>query len=231
LSENKPECQICGGGGFVYPIGENGKPDYSRVVTCACRREEVERKKAAALVQMCKLPDRAPAWSFVNFQVTRELEEAYEAAIDLADEKGNVKWLTLLGDWDRGKSHLLFAICNRWLGRGRPARYAYVPLLLKELKKGFEEKGGYDRMFDFFCKVPLLALDDLGVEKQTPWVMEELDTIINYRYVNGLPLVVTSNLTLADLSPRIASRLQRESWCRVIDIGGKEHRLGRDSHG
>lgn len=180
------------------------------------------------MMKMCQLPARSEDWTFEMFRMpTDSLRDAYDVALQLAGETDDVKWLTLLGDWDRGKSHLLVAICRRWLARGKPARYAYVPLLLKELRRGFDDKGEYDRLFDFFCKVPLLALDDLGVEKQTPWVMEELDTIIDFRYVNGLPLVVTSNLAMDELPPRIASRLQRESWCRVIDIKAPEHRLGR----
>jgi len=213
----------------VYPLKDDGKPDYSRVVPCICRREVLDKERTASMLRLCQLPERSVDWTFESFNTAEDagLLEAYNAALQLANEDGGVKWLTLLGDWDRGKTHLLIAICRRWLDRDRPARYAYVPLLLKELRRSFDEKGEYDRMFDFFCKVPLLALDDLGVEKQTPWVMEELDTIVNARYVAGLPLVITSNLALDEIPPRIASRIQRESWCKVIEINSSEYRLRR----
>uniref|UniRef100_A0A6M3KJR6 Putative IstB domain protein ATP-binding protein n=2 Tax=viral metagenome TaxID=1070528 RepID=A0A6M3KJR6_9ZZZZ len=181
------------------------------------------------MMKRCQLPERSHEWTFDTFSPgeDKDLKKALDAALQLANEDGKVKWLTMLGDWDRGKTHLLVAICRQWLARGRPARYAYVPLLLKELRRSFDVEGEYDRLFDFFCKVPLLALDDLGVEKRTPWVMEELDTIVDYRCANALPLVVTSNLTMDELPIRIASRLQRESWCRVIEINAPEHRLPR----
>ncbi len=217
-------CNICHDAGFVHPV-INGRVDYSSVVPCVCRKEEIARQKTTAMLNMCRLPERSADWMFDKFEVSPLLKEVYDAALQLANESGDVKWLTLLGRWDRGKTHLLVAICRQWLARGRPARYAYVPLLFKELRRSFGEEGEYDRVFDFFCKVPLLALDDLGVEKSTPWVIEQLDTIIDYRYVNGLPLVVTSNLALTEFPPRIASRLQRESWCRVIDVKAPEHRL------
>lgn len=220
------ECLLCHGSGWRYPVVD-GRTEYSKVVSCPCRAEEAARNKARAMLEYCRLPERAGDWTFETFKVTKDTREAYEAAIRLAEESPEIKWLTLLGDWDRGKSHLLFAICQRWIARGRPARYAYVPMMLKELKQAFDHKGEYDRLFNFFCNVPLLALDDLGVEKQTPWVNEELDTIVNMRYVKGLPLVITSNLMLHDIPPRISSRLQRESWCKLIDIQGKEHRLER----
>ena len=219
-------CRVCRDDGFVHPLVD-GRPDYSCVVPCVCRREELEKQKAAAMLKMCQLPERSSGWTFDKYEVMPGLEEAYDAALQLANEAGAVKWLTLLGGWDIGKTHLLVAICRQWLARGKPARYAYVPLLFKELRRSFDEEGEYDRVFDFFCKVPLLALDDLGVEKRTPWVMEQLDTIVDFRYANALPLVVTSNLILDEMSPRIASRLQRESWCRVIDVKAQEYRLRR----
>ena len=46
--------------------------------------------------------------------------------------------------------------------------------------------------------MPLLVLDDLGVEKSSDWVQEKLDTIVDYRYFRGLPLVVTTNKAFAD---------------------------------
>ena len=180
---------------------------------------------------MSQLPDVSPehpAQTLDSFKVSPGLSEAYEAALQLANELGNVRWLTLLGDSDRGKTHLLVAICRRWLERGKPTRYAHVPFLFKELRQSFDEQGEYYRVFDLLCKVPLLALDDLGVEKRTPWVIEQLEMIVDYRYKNLLPMVVTSNLGMDELSPRIASRLQREDFCRVISINSSEYRLRRN---
>ena len=229
LSAEEVKCRICRDVGYVHPL-INGKPDYSQVVTCQCRREDMEKQRTAAMLKMCQLPECSEDWTLEKFEVGPDVHKAYDSALQLAEDSDEIRWLTLLGDWDRGKTHLLVAICRRWLARGKPSRYAYVPMLLKQLRGSFEEKGEYDRLFDFFCKVPLLALDDLGVEKRTPWVMQELDTIVDYRYANRLPLVITSNLLLEELPPRIASRVQREPWCRVIEMKGSEHRLRRGTN-
>jgi len=53
-----------------------------------------------------------------------------------------------------------------------------------------------------------LFLDDFGTKNATPWAQEKLFQIINYRYVNRLPLVVTTNLSERDFEERIRSRLQ-----------------------
>ncbi len=107
--------------------------------------------------------------------------------------------------------------------RGIPARYAYVPLLLDELRRGFRADGdqSYERRFDFYLNVPLLMLDDLGVENSTRWVQEKLDTIVDHRLMNGLSLLVTTNLTMDELNFRISSRLQRRNG-RVVVIDAAE---------
>jgi DNA replication protein DnaC len=65
--------------------------------------------------------------------------------------------------------------------------------------------------------VPLLVLDDIGVENSTAWVQEKLDTIVDYRLMHKLALVVTTNLSLDKLSTRIASRLMRAGEIAVIN--------------
>jgi DNA replication protein DnaC len=70
--------------------------------------------------------------------------------------------------------------------------------------------------------VPLLVLDDLGVENSTSWVQEKLDTLVDYRLMHGLALVVTTNLTLEELPARISSRLERAG--HVIGIKGEPYK-------
>jgi len=220
------ECAICRDAHYVHPRREDGKVDYSRVVPCQCARERLERDKLQRMFQSCELPSETEHMTFDTFKVLPGLEEAYEAALAVAE--GRSAWLTLMSDTDRGKTHLLIAICRHWVSQGKPARYAYVPLLLEELRRGFRHEGdwSYESRFDFFLNVPLLALDDLGTESRTPWANEKLDILIDYRLVHGLALVVTTNLTPEELNFRIASRLRRRG--RVVFIDAPEYRTRPD---
>lgn len=194
-------------------------------------------------MKYCGLPVETEHMTFENFDTkgNASLVEVLGYARSLAAESENVRWLSLIGKVDRGKTHLAVAICRRWIERGIAARYAFVPLLLKELRDGFELEGehSYRHKLKFLCEVGLLALDDLGVEKPSEWAQEQIQTIVHYRGINGLPLVVTSNKLLDELpidpEHRIASRLQREEWCRVVAIDAGEYRLnkeqGRNSNG
>lgn len=189
----------------------------------------MERERARNLLRYCELPAATAHMTFENFKVTPDLQEAYALALQLA-EGGDVTWLTLLSGADRGKTHLLIAICRRRLERGMPAKYAYVPLLLEELRRGFRGEGdmSYEARFDRFLNVPLLALDDLGAEHRTPWVQEKLDMILDYRLMNELPLVVTSNTPMDELPFRIVSRLRRSPSSRVVFIDAPEFTYTKD---
>lgn len=148
----------------------------------------------------------------------KELKEAYDAAQDVID--GKLVFLTLASGVDRGKSHLAIAICRAWLASGRTAKYAFVPLLLDELRAGFNLDGdnSYNSRLNFYMKVSLLVLDDLGAGKQTDWAIEKLESIVDYRYIHGLVTVITTNCQPKELSPRIRSRIQRANNSRIVSI-------------
>ena len=231
LSTKTSDCDACQDARYVHPLLENGKPDYTRVVPCKCREEALAEHKRQHLLRLCQLPEGTENLTFETFDgYSESLGRAKDMAFKLA--RGRVKyigWLTLVSGTDRGKTHLAIAICRKWLERGEPARYAYVPLLMDELRQGFSRAApeSYEEQFEFFCNVPLLVLDDLGVEKSSGWVQEKLDTIVHYRSIRGLPLVVTTNLPMDQLQVRIASRLQRYRPGMVIVIDAPEYRIKR----
>jgi len=191
------------------------------------------RERYERMLSRCQLPSATGDWTFENFDSSGPLEKAYSLALQLAEGRGDVRWLTLVGPVDVGKSHLAVAICRRWIDRGQAARYVLVPLMLEELRSAYNREGEYDRLMDFLLTVPLLVLDDLGTQKPTEWAVEKLMQIVDYRYVNGLHLVVTTNRSVNDLpgdaERRISSRLLRARFARVIHIDAPEYRIrGRD---
>lgn len=213
-------CDICRDAHIVHPLDNGGKPDYSRVIPCPCVADQLARDRTLSLLRYCELPVGSSHMTFENFKVRDGLIEAYELALKLANGDDNVSWLTFMGGSDRGKTHLAIAICRRWLTRGIPAKYVYVPLLFEELRRGFRDDvdRSYEVRFDRFLNVPLLILDDLGVEYRTPWVQEKLDTIIDYRLMDGLCTVVTSNTPFDELPFRIAHRLRRLPGSSVLHL-------------
>jgi DNA replication protein DnaC len=80
-------------------------------------------------------------------------------------------------------------------------------------------------------KYPLLVLDDFGTHNATPWAQEKIYQIINHRYINQLPTVVTSNFLINDFEGRIRSRLQDPNLVTVVKILAPDYRNPADDTG
>jgi len=218
--EPEYQCSICRDVGWVHPMLERGHPDWGKAVPCKCQAEIIDQARKERMLRYCQLPADSEGMTFESFRTSPGLQEAFEAA--KATATGDIRWLTLLCKVDRGKTHLAVAICRDRLARGEPAKYAYVPLLLDELRAGYNDDS-YQARMQQFLDVSLLVLDDLGLNKKpSDWAMEKLTTIIDYRDINGKDLVVTMNCPInaipGDEEGRIGSRLQRVRNSLVVAI-------------
>jgi len=236
-------CPICHDAGFLHPVDEiTGKPNYSKTVPCECKKQKSEQGRRNILMKYCNLPANTEGLTFDTFRCDLEhpnLQEAYDTALRMAEGDTGVHWLTLDGHRDVGKTHLAIAICRRWLERGQSARYVFVPLLLDQLRQGYnaEQKRkqsgdwwelAYEQQMRALMSVELLVLDDLGAQVPTPWAMEKLMIIIDHRYINGMSLVITTNKALnalpGDDEGRIESRIKRTENSVVIFMEAPEYR-------
>jgi DNA replication protein DnaC len=132
-------------------------------------------------------------------------------------------WIVLCGGPGRGKTHLLAAAANQLLDQGQRALYVIVPDLLDHLREGIETGVGHQR-FEDARGVDFLLLDDLGAEQSTPWAEEKVFQLVNHRYVNGLPMLVASNVGPDELASRVASRLRDRALSRVMVMEGPDYR-------
>jgi DNA replication protein DnaC len=78
---------------------------------------------------------------------------------------------------------------------------------------------------------PLLILDDLGTESNTPWADEKLFQVFNYRYNARIPTVITTNCELEEIDIRIRSRLTSIDLVHMVSILAPDYRAsGIDSN-
>ncbi|MBA7670625.1 Chromosomal replication initiator protein DnaA [subsurface metagenome] len=159
-----------------------------------------------------------------TFLPPKGAERAYQAALDFVSGKAEHHFLTFVGETGRGKSHLALGIGWHWLENNLGlVKYWQVETLLDDLRHGFradtdETAQRFDDLLKRIKEVPLLILDDLGVEQSTPWARAKLDEIIDYRYIRGEKTVFTTNLAPEKLQDRIAGRLQ-EGIVVVLECG------------
>ena len=228
--EEKIDCAICKGMGWVQLDVPFGHEMFGRAVRCRCRLERDQDERDHLMLKYCQLPIGTEDRTFEKYDCKLGSREAYEAALAVAN--GELLWLVLNADVDRGKTHLAIAICRHWLSKGKVARYVHITFLLDELREGFDDKERpFEQRFSHFKNVPLLAIDDLGTQKPTLFANEKLQALIDYRYINQLPLVVTVNKALDDLpgddEGRIASRFKRMKFSKIVLIESPEYRTVR----
>jgi len=225
-------CPICKGKGFLVRDVPPGHPDFSKVVPCRCTQAWQVQKKAAALRTLSNLGPLS-RMTFDSFQpngvrlspeLRDDLYEAYERATAFAREPRG--WLVLQGGYGCGKTHLAAAIANCRIALGHPALFVIVPDLLDHLRATFSPNSdtGLDERLSDIRDAPLLILDDLGAHHSTPWAQEKLFQILNHRYNQQLPTVITTNQHPDEMDPRIASRLVDVDLCQTHHILAPDYR-------
>jgi DNA replication protein DnaC len=50
------------------------------------------------------------------------------------------------------------------------------------------------QLVEMLCSVDLLHIDDVGAEQTSPWVLEQLYTVVNTRYEDERSIILTTNL-------------------------------------
>ena len=182
-------------------------PNFSRLFPCVCKLEEQQRRSQDALRTFSDLTAFRDQ-SFETFEPNvKGARDAYDATLNYARNPDG--WLLLVGPYGCGKTHLAAAIANHALHVKQMAPiFAVVPDLLDHLRTAFgpEAETTYDQRFNAVRTADLLILDDLGTENATPWAREKLFQIINFRYNERAPTVITTN-DLDRIDGRIRSRL------------------------
>lgn len=234
-----PNCPYCGGQGYLRADVPVGHPNFGRLEICVCRRADVGQQVRDRLYSISHL-DELKELTFESFQPhgrqglgelhTQSLERAFNYAFQYARSlKG---WLLFQGKYGCGKTHLAAAIANFAVTMGVPTLFLTVPDLLDTIRFSYDAPdSSFEERFEEIKNSSLLVLDDFGTQNATDWAQEKLFQIINYRYINKLPLVITTNLSLDEIEARIRSRLQDPELVSTVKISAPDYRRPMDDTG
>ena len=231
LAQLVVSCPKCSDLGWVRCDVPVGHPDFGKAVRCSCREAEDRARHAQRAQAASNLKGRLLSKTFETFDCARSESGAHacrvlrEFAAASQAEKG---WVALIGTRGTGKTHLLAAVANLLISRGESALYVVEPDFLDYLRAGYDAEKiseSASRRMEDMRSCPVLLLDDLGAGQRTTWTDEQLYRLLNYRYNEGLPTVVASNVTHDKLEPRIASRLQDAGLSQIVLLAGEDQRV------
>jgi len=227
-SNGVPPCQYgrCDGGGWI--LNEDGT-----ATKCDCLEPRLAKARASGINSA--IPKRYRGVSFDRPPVTEIDRHAvndirkWVENMDENLEKGLGLWL--MGDTGTGKTTLAMLLSKEVLKRGYTVAIYSMPKLLARIRATYSAEAGeesYDEFMERLCEVDLLHIDDLGAEKQSEWVLEQLYVLVNERYERRKSIVLTTNLMQPELEDQIGSR----TVSRLLEIcSGQEiiHMRGEDA--
>ena len=223
---------VCDGSGWIL-----GPEDVAR--PCDCRTERLNRGRSRGISSV--IPPRYRGVSFDRPPVSdmaRDLEKKlalsqvrqFADGIDANLSGGRGLWI--FGGTGTGKTTLAMLISKAALESGRTVAIYSLPKLLARIRRTYDSEPGGDSYLSFFerlTSVDLLHIDDLGAEKRSDWVLEQLYALINERYEAQRSVIVTTNLPHAELEEQIGSRTvsRLSQICDEVPLFGDDRRYGK----
>ena len=216
----QPACPlgVCDGSGWIL-----GPEDVAR--PCDCRERRMARRRARGVASAIPRKyrgvslDRPPVSDMASNPAQRPVVEAVKGFVEQIGERlddGDGLWL--MGDVGTGKTTLAMLVSKAAAEAQRTVAIYSLPSLLARIRRTYDDEAGepYLEFFERLTSVDLLHIDDLGVEKRSDWVLEQLYAIVNERYEAERSMVVTTNLDQSALEEQIGPR----TVSRLVEICG-----------
>jgi DNA replication protein DnaC len=214
---------VCDGSGLVYDEESNTAYD------CRCRRQIIALRKARSLSAV--IPRRYRDAAFDRYPVN-EMDQQVVAVTrrftrDLDEHLSAGRGLWFMGPVGTGKTTLAMLVSKAALEAGHSVAIYSLPRLLNEIRDTHRAERSHVDLLDRLAAVDLLHIDDVGAERTTDWVLEELYSIVNARYEDQRSMVITTNILdrealCEQITERTVSRLTE--MCDQLPLDGDDRR-------
>lgn len=220
---------VCDGSGWIL-----GPEDMAR--PCECRAARTARRRARGVASA--IPpryrgvsfDRPPVSDLARAPASAPVVDEVRAFVSELDQRlAEGRGLWLMGDVGTGKTALAMLVSKSAVEAGRSVAIYSLPRLLARIRRTYDGEQGEDSYLQFFdrlASVDLLHVDDLGAEKRSDWVLEQLYAIVDERYQAQRSIVVTTNLD----QPRLEEQIGSRTVSRLVEICGDPLPLYGEDH-
>ena len=217
---------VCDGSGWVI--------EDDLASPCACRERRLAQARSRGVNKT--LPARYRSVSFDSPPVSDMARDPRSRAVvsavrdyteNLADNLTEGRGLWLSGDVGTGKTTLAMLVSKLAVEAGRTVAIYSLPRLLARIRRTYDAQDeSYSGFFERLTSVDLLQIDDLGAEKQSEWVLEQLYSIVDERYVTERSILVTTNLPFEKLSEQVGERTVSRiaEMCEQLPLFGDDRR-------
>lgn len=229
-------CKRCNNRGNTAYLRESNGNYFDCYPECECMeiRRSIARMKASGLENSIK------QYTFDKFEANEEWQkkmvETARKYVESGAKEG--RWLFIGGAVGSGKTHICTACAGRLLYQ-MPVKYMTWPGESAKLKAVVNDDEEYGREMGILKETALLYIDDFfkpikddyGIKPPTAADVRVAYEIVNHRYINKMPTIISSERYLSelmDVDEATASRIAERSQGFCLTIGRdtkKNHRM------
>lgn len=226
--KSKYECEICQDIEFIL------NPETGGVRPCECQ----EIKKYNRILKNSGISEAFRRKTLSNFTLDGKnqlVKVAYNMATNYtknfkAIEQDRHNSITFLGKPGSGKTHLTIAIANQLMEQRVAVLYMQYREAITQIKQCITDEENYQKILSKYKQARVLMIDDLFKGKITESDLNIMFEIINHRYLNGQPVIISSEFMVNDLlkfDEALGSRIVEMSKGRIVEFQGPglNHRL------
>ncbi|MFA9558702.1 primosomal protein DnaI [Evansella sp. AB-rgal1] len=176
--------------------------------SCIIKNKEDERKRHASLIKSLYIPREMTEATFNEIHEDNPsrmmaIAKAMEFVVNVNPGESG-RGLYVYGPFGVGKSYLMGAIANKLAEQKLETMIVYAPDFFRELKSGISD-GSYQNKLDSVKRSRVLIIDDIGAETMSNWIRDDiLGALLQYRMMEKLPTLFTSNLDLEELESHLS---------------------------
>lgn len=213
----------CNGVGLIVSPFPKGHYDHNKIADCFCQRDAATARSKAHMWENSgmKAGQFQPTFTTYETDESEDHARAKQATVDWSQGRAH-SWLLLLGTTGTGKTLLAKAATVAVLGEPSAVFYITATNLAEFVREAMRDGSEYVGMVQRCMTVPTLVLDDLGREHQTPFWVDRINRVIDYRSDRNLRTMVTSNHDKDELvemfDTAFVSRLRQGNVCVITGV-------------